>query len=293
MSVLQNVKFLHVEFIFNNRIHIFFMPILLTLFWDIALSFNAPIEYFFMIFFNTAGVYIQNMISDYKEDAINYSHTAKIFYGNSDISRYAMFSCYLMSFALGALAGWQFILYGMILNILGGLYGHQFIGKDGRNGFRIKATPWLKNGYSAVFWSAVLLITPFVYTHHNVPGILLYAIACNFVIAFFVEFLWDVRDVEGDRQAGVRTITQHVGEKNSLYILHALNVATIVLVFFGITTGLLPPAFWTLVVHCIVAVFFIQWYFTLKDKQWASHIYIVAGSVTLLTAILISAFSHN
>src|SRR5262249_24427053 len=57
---------------FPNRLHVFLMPLLGTLFWNKALELPLPLSYYLMIVLTTAAGYIFNIYTDHAEDEVNY-----------------------------------------------------------------------------------------------------------------------------------------------------------------------------------------------------------------------------
>jgi len=60
---------------------------------------------------------------------------------------------------------------------------------------------------------------------------------------FIVSTVFDLRDVEGDSRLGIKTIPVAFGRGATLLWLHALNAASLALVFISCAFGALPPAF--------------------------------------------------
>jgi 4-hydroxybenzoate polyprenyltransferase len=271
------------DIIVNNRIHVFLIPIAVTLFWNLALQLPLPVTYYILIMANTAGNYIYNMLTDLREDAVNYPEEGRIVGPNNRWTRPLILLFFLISMGLGALAGWRFLLYGFILNIFGAYYGAP-IKLPGGKIFRVKNVPVLKNAYSALFWSVALLLTPYLYIHRAPGPALILSMIIAFLMAFFVELLWDVRDVRGDKLAGVRTLPVLLGDGVSKFILHLLNLVILLLVLFGVRTGSYPVSFYVIVVHFLIAFFFLNWYFRQPNKQFGSHFYLVIALTTIAIA---------
>lgn len=271
------------DILVNNRLHVFFIPIIVTLFWNLSFNLNLPVTYYILIFVNTAGNYIYNMITDREEDAVNYPDQGRFLGPSYKATRPLIALCFLLSLCLGMLAGWRFVIYGFVLNFFGTLYGVPIKLKNGKI-FRIKNIPVVKNAYSALFWSVALLLTPYFYIHRQPGAGLLLSIAIAFIMAFFVELLWDVRDIPGDRLASVRTIPILLGTPYSKMLLHFLNLVTVSLILYGILAGVYPISYYVILPHFLIVLFFIEWYFRQKDKQFGSHIYLVIAMLTVVSA---------
>jgi 4-hydroxybenzoate polyprenyltransferase len=270
----------------NNRIHVFIIPVVATLFWNLSLQLELPFAYYLLITLNTAGNYLYNMLTDWKEDAVNYPDSGRFVGPKYKITRPLILLCFLGSLYLGFLSGWQFIVYGFVLNLLGMLYGFPFKRKN-KEVFRIKTVPVLKNAYSALFWSVALLLTPYFYIHQQPDSSLIFTIVIAFIMAFFVELLWDVRDIQGDRLANIRTIPILLGVASSRVILHLLNAATFLLVLYGTVTGVYPASYYVMLGHSLIVLFFLQWYFRQNDKQFGSHLYLVIATLAVVSACVV------
>ena len=278
-------------YLFTNRIHIFLMPALLTYFWNLDAGLALPFKYYLMITFTTAGGYIYNMATDEAEDAINYSARYRLFgSGAADTmatTRAAVVICFIMGFVLALPAGWVFVLYGGVVNFLGSLYSRPLRFGAGRP-FRIKEIPLLKNLYAGVFWSVALVLTPYLYVDARPGQLALLTILISLGLNYFVELMWDLRDMRGDRQAGVRTLPLVLGEAPACWILRAVHCATCLLMLWGVQRGLLleTKGLVTAALYFPLGVIFLEWYRHLHDKTWASHLYILcAGAITLVAML--------
>lgn len=245
--------------IFNNRIHVILMPVMLTLFWSVGYSLPLPLEYYAMIAVQTAGAYWWNMLTDRAEDSVNYPREGRFVHPESRWTRLLIAACFTTSFFLGLRAGWRFVLFGFFLNTLGSLYGMKLrLPAPFNTSFRIKSVPWLKNAYSSLFWSVALVLSPYVYLHQPIERRAWIAVVISFCLAYFVELMWDVRDMAGDRFAGVRTIPLVLGERPSRFILHGVNGLCTALVLWSLLSGQLPVPYWVLLVHSVAVVLFVE-----------------------------------
>ena len=286
----MNLKTLSIDsagYFFTNRIHIFLMPALLTFFWNLDAGLALPFQYYLMITFTTAGGYIYNMYTDKAEDAINYTTHYRLLGDNSKLTRVVIFLCFFLGFLLSLHAGWAFVLYGCVANFLGGLYSSPLRLGAHRHMIRIKEIPFLKNVYAGIFWSVALVLTPYFYVGQRPGAVAMLTILISFGLNYFVELMWDLRDMRGDRLAGVRTLPLVIGERAVFWILRAVHLITCLLVLWGVHSGLLlaTNGWVTVGLYFPIGLLFFEWYRRLPDKTWASHVHIVIGGLVMLVAM--------
>jgi len=90
--------------------------------------------------------------------------------------------------------------------------------------FRLKDIPFVKNFVVAVSWGLTCTLLPVAYMV-NPPEMKTLGTVFYFmlVMTFIAAVLYDVRDVRGDREMGVRTIPVILGARKTTWILLALN----------------------------------------------------------------------
>lgn len=268
--------------IFNNRIHVALMPSFVLAMWVLVFRYKLTIAYHLMIILSTAAGYLFNMYTDRAEDAINYPDEGRLS-PDSPWMKVIIFLCNSIAALIALRAGWRFFLFGMFVNTWGLLYA--VVLPVGR--IRIKNIPWLKNAWSAAYWSIGLLLSPFFYLRLSFDPRLMLAIPLAFLLAFWVELMWDLRDTAGDRAAGVRTLPVVYGEAMAHWLLHIINVFVLGFALYGLLNHLLPAAHWVFLVHCAGAAVFLEWYMRMKDRQLASHLYLLyAGSCIIVGVML-------
>jgi 4-hydroxybenzoate polyprenyltransferase len=269
----------------NSRIHVAALPSLITLFWQTALPFKLPWHYYVMITANTMTGYLINLRTDRTEDRINLPAKGWV-PAETWRLKLVIWCCGLLSFFLAFAGGWKFVLFGGVLNFLGTVYGMRFRLRGGRT-LRIKGVAWLKNAYSAGLWAIGVIILPYVYSGAGFDVRTILACVATFFMVFFVELLWDVRDVRGDRAAELRTIPLCFGEFRARQILHVTNVLSSCILLGGVLSGLFPTVFWAALPNAIVVAIFIEWYFERANRQSASHLYLLynAGMMFLTMAL--------
>lgn len=272
-------------YLFTNRFHIFVMPIVLTLFWNTILRLPLDLTYYVMVMFTTAGGYIFNIYTDAAEDAINYPSQYRIFKRESRMIKPTIAGCYLAGLLLSLHAGLAFVLYGGFVHLLASLYSTP-IRVRGKT-IRIKELPVLKNVYAGLHWSIALILTMYLYTHTPLRPIAYFAMVLSFLMNYFVELMFDMRDVRGDTLSGVRTLPVLLGESTAVRLLTFVHVFACLLVFYGVWVHMLTSGFLILAaVHLPAGLLFIRAYRRLGDKELASHMYLVYAAAVLTLGIL-------
>jgi 4-hydroxybenzoate polyprenyltransferase len=259
------------------------MPAVLTKYWSVGFQFPLPLEYYVMICLNTAAGYWTNMLTDAREDALNYGEKDRFLAGEARWIKALVLLSITGSFILAARAGWRVVLFGLILNCLGTLYGLEL--RWGAWRFRVKSVPLLKNVYSSFFWSVALLLCPSIYLNTPLDVRLFAAIPCMFLLVLYVEMLWDIRDINGDRAAGVRTIPVLLGEERSRWIIHAVNVAGAASLVAMVFSGSMPPAYLTIVPNAAGCAVFTELMLRRNDRTFLSHVLLLFEATSLVVTI--------
>ena len=269
-------------YVFANRVHLILLPAVLTVFVNSAFGFALPLDYYVMITCTTAGGCIYNMYTDDAEDAINYPSHYRVFGNGIGYTRTVIFACFLVGFLLAWRAGWVFVVYGGVVHLLTSFYSRPLrLSSTGRQ-FRIKETP-LKNVYAACIWSLPLVLTPHVYVGETLGTTAWLIIVVFFGLALFGELMWDLRDLEGDRAVGFRTLPIVIGEAATYRALALIHAVTCIGTIWAVMQDLLPPQFLGAIVHLPAGLAFLSWYRGQADKWNGSHLYIVyAGAMVFL-----------
>lgn len=289
----MNIKALSIDtagFFFTNRFPVFLAPIFLTYFLNQALKLPLGFEYYLMIALTTAGGYIYNMHTDREEDSINYVEKYRLFFPNAVLTKWTIGALFGSAFLIAMRSGWKFAIYGGIVNFLFSLYSRPFPFRWRGRPLRVKEIPFLKNIYCSACWSVALVLTPYVYLNATIGSLVPIAIVLSFGLTYFVELLWDLRDMAGDAKAGFRTTPLVIGEKNSVWILRFVHLLVCGLMLWGVRTNKLPFGFLVAILHLPIGFFFLEYYWRLHNKELASHLYIMYLAALLSSGILINMF---
>jgi 4-hydroxybenzoate polyprenyltransferase len=128
---------------------------------------------------------------------------------------------------------------------------------------------------------AVLL--PLV-VHANVALIVLLVAYFIFLTAFIDTVLTDVRDIEGDRKAGVRTIPVALGRNKTRNLLLLLNSTLVVWLVFSLFQAVFYPYIFVLILSVTYGYWGILRFTTASAKTKTSRLYdlLVAGKWMIL-----------
>ena len=199
--------------------------------WGVVLV--AGVDWFLVNLFNR--------VTDVEEDLANgIRGTARVVRSKRAI---AVFSVALLVGSLGlthwlwpALTPWR-----VAVQLIGMAYNYRLI-PTFRGLRRFKELYFFKNFMSAVLF----VLTCFVYPHVAAGGAVSMSLPAYATLAvFFVPFeltyeiLYDLRDLEGDRQAGVPTHPVVHGALVSVRLVEALLLVSALVLALGLATGLL------------------------------------------------------
>jgi 4-hydroxybenzoate polyprenyltransferase len=204
----------------------------------------VPIVIMFLVGFS---VYNLNRKTDEAEDAINradrYSFTKK-FEKHLFI---AALVTYGLAIAIAAFYGVAATIVILIPLVAGILYSIPCLPPS--TGYRrLKEIPVVKNLVVGFAWGTTLTFIPLLVT--GTPATMATAVTLVFfsTYAFIASTLPDIRDLEGDAQAGVRTIPVVIGEKRTLILITLMNL------FIGVGATIISVVFLSLVIALIFAI---------------------------------------
>ncbi len=186
------------------------------------------------------SVYNMNRKTDEEEDSVNhpgrYRFTKRFEkpLAHGALGAYALATLIAVPFGLGA------VLVTLVPLIAGVLYSMPVLPK-GFGYRRLKEIPVMKNIVVGGSWSVILVFLPCMVAGIPVTLPTLLCLLFFFTYGFIASALPDMRDREGDAQAGVVTIPVMIGVDRTKWVLGALNWTTaLVVIAFGIGV-MLPP----------------------------------------------------
>lgn len=192
------------------------------------LFFKAPVDWILIstYFFIAFGVYLLNRFTD-KEDSYNYPEQ-KMFFQQKPLLIGIPIALMAFSFFLLAISS-RLVIWHLVLIVFGILYSVSvipFIQNKSLCFIRLKDILFVKNLAVSLLWG----ITPFALAASQKLSILpARSDLCIAMIAFCLTSLinttsCDVRDIEGDRRAGIITLATRFGQKFPAIFLLSLGI---------------------------------------------------------------------
>ena len=168
------------------------------------------------------------------------------------------------------------MLYGFFVLVMGLLYHSHFKALT-------KRVPAFKNIFVSIVW-ALLILSPFIYYSYPVTSTALLLSTFVFLRMVSIQILFDIRDVESDKKEGLLTIPVLFGDKD-MSLLKALNVATILLLVYGLYYSIIPP----IAIMAIFIFFYAHDYLEKAKAAEGKSCFILAAAEPMLWIVLIQS----
>jgi 4-hydroxybenzoate polyprenyltransferase len=193
----------------------------------ILLGATPNISICFAVFLMTFGIYSINKLTDIKEDAINRPERISFLKGREkQILVYSIFAL-LISGALAYFNEKVALLILFIPFIANCLYSIQI-----HPGLpRFKDIPFVKNIVVGISWAMVCTLMPAVTLKESLLLPVASVIYLMLIKDFINSTLCDLKDINGDRESGVKTIPVILGPEKTRRILMILNSSLLPLLF--------------------------------------------------------------
>jgi 4-hydroxybenzoate polyprenyltransferase len=193
----------------------------------LLLGLSPNIQICSAVFLMTFGLYSLNKITDIKEDAINMPDRLNFISGRRNLVITYSIAAYLLSMLLTFLDKPSSVVIVLVPLIANALYGSRLIPGIPR----LKDIPVMKNIVVAVSWAVTTTFLPaaHIMDEKSIIGLVLYFMLAK---AFVNTVLYDVRDIKGDKENGIRTMPVLLGSKKTISILLAINTTLLPLLIF-------------------------------------------------------------
>jgi 4-hydroxybenzoate polyprenyltransferase len=195
----------------------------------ILLGMDPEIQVCFSVFLMTFSVYSLNKLTDMKEDAVNMPERLSFLNG-----RKKLVLCYsLIAYAISVLLAFldkpstlPILFIPLASNVI---YSIKLIPGIPR----IKDIPVMKNLFVAISWTLVCTLLPAMHLK-GAPGISIQILIYFILVKLFINaVVYDIRDVKGDRENGIRTLPVLIGPKKTVGILLMLNTTLLPWLMFA------------------------------------------------------------
>ncbi|WP_135611426.1 UbiA family prenyltransferase [Methanococcoides sp. AM1] len=140
-----------------------------------------------------------------------------------------------------------------------------------------------KNIFVSLVW-AILVYVMFMYYSYPITTEALIMSAFVFLRMTGIQILFDIRDIEGDKKKGLRTLPAIYGYKKGLLTLIAINFITVILLIYETYIQVLPPV----ALMIVPVMFYSQNYLQKVNKSRNDHKnYLFAAGEPFIWFILI------
>jgi len=271
----------------------------------LLLGMTPNINSCFAVFLVSFSVYNLNKLTDLDEDAINMPERLSFLLGKKKLVLYYSLAAYVLSIVIMILDNFLAVPVILIPLIANAVYSSKLI-----PGFpRLKDIPVMKNVTVAISWASVTTLLPASELVDNLDlsrfmemlqiSAINHMISINlstlqiydtivivapilyfmFVKDFINTVLYDIRDVKGDCETGIRTVPVILGPTKTIIVLLILN--STILPILILTNGMVRILIASLVLYGYIYVFYFR-----KRRQTIILNFLVDGE-WMLACILI------
>jgi 4-hydroxybenzoate polyprenyltransferase len=150
-------------------------------------------------------------------------------------------------------------------------------------GFRLKQHWLTKNASSAVGWTLLTVVLPVLNHGHADPAAFAVVITYMFSSVLMIEILWDIRDIKGDAEAGIKTLAT-ASEIQAWRTFSLVNWVSFLAVLAFYATHHLPLA-WLIIPFSSMLMMVVRLcsgWFLPRLRTWSHHL-VSAETALLLT----------
>lgn len=301
MGVETNISITRVE---RNSAFISELPIRLkhlvdlfvvsTIFTSIAAA--AFLSFALMLFLNTImvdmllctalitySVYSLNRITDISEDTSNLPERIAYLHNKKMIILISSGLAYLIALIIGFLRDEYLLLIFLMPLFIGILYSVRL------SSFRIKDVFAMKNLSVAFSFAFSASAVPFLFNQNIVIALLLFTLL--FIKIFVNTVLFDIRDIEGDKKSGARTIPVIWGINKTKSILMVMNSLLFIWLIVCYVTEIFI-IYLPVILFSIIYTYAYIWLFVVRKKPHNKYNYdfLIDGEYLILITLAICMY---
>jgi len=205
----------------------------------IALGVGATPLLLFMAYLFSYGAYMMNRGAEIESDVLSHpERTAHLSPRGKYLPEISL-GCFLIGFLLAISVNLIFtvaLLVPLALSILYSIGSKRLVGVLGTT--KLKDQLLVKNFVVSLGWSLIPLLVGLYYLKFE-PVLLLFAL---FIFLRFMvsTLIFDIRDAEGDKKLGIRTVPSVYGVAKTYELMAALDLATLGYLALVVALGLVP-----------------------------------------------------
>lgn len=211
----------------------------MALFFSILFYGIFSMTYFLLVFLLTYAVYGMDRLVSMEKDQLSHPERTHFLQRNRSSFTVSVVLAFLGSLLLAAASGWVAILIPIapcVVMFYSGDLSQKVFGIRKPN---LKQYFVIKDLAIASGWAFLLLVTSFYLGNSMTTGQWFFMIPLLMKL-FVMAVVYDFKDINSDRRAGVHTLPIVMGEDFSKLMLHILNTIATLLILLLVHLDLLP-----------------------------------------------------
>lgn len=150
-----------------------------------------------------------------------------------------------------------------------------------------KKIPCFKNAYTALIWAFGGTFFPVFYLSLHVGWFFILVFLFMYSRSIANVIFFDLKDMEGDKAKGLKTLPALVGKERTLHFLYALNIVGFVPLLLGIYMGVIPVYGLSLLLLLAYTFYYLRRAETASDRELRAVSYTLADAEFLLWPVLL------
>lgn len=190
-------------------------------------------------FLGAAAIYTHNKGTDLAEDAVDKPERAAFAASRRGVLYGACAAAFGLALGVAALAG----VWGVLITFAPGaaavIYGHEWVPLADAD--RLKDIAVVNTAIVAGMWAMPVAFLPLAFAEVDRAAAALVVAALVFLRTAAAAEVANVRDVAGDRRAGVSTVPTRFGVRRTRHLLYAIDALTVGLLAGAVRVGVVTP----------------------------------------------------